>query len=364
MINAFLSHPLLGNTVGSFLWPIVIVLLAIFLKNHLSRLVVSFAYKLIRHWTPGVEKSDFIRLLIKPLGLFIVFLIFVASIDHLTFPPFLDVKIHFLQTDLPTLLDGLKIIFLTILFFWVLLRLVDFIALVLGQKVYVAHTPSEYHIIAFFRDFIKIILGFIAFIIVMKFIVGKDWTSKLVGALGIGAAALALAAKETIENLIGSFIIILDKPFRIGDYVKVDSTSGTVEKVGLRSTRLRSDDKTFVTIPNRQVADSILNDITLMTQRRTLQKIELSPDTPADDVLKVLQDIQHLLQSDMEVLENYTLNFNDISNDSLALQLIYYTNVIEWQAYNQIRQRVNIGILKALEARNVKLVRRFDQKQP
>jgi MscS family membrane protein len=361
MIHDFLARPLLDNTVGSYLWPVIIVLLAVFFKNHLSRFLVSYAYKLVGRWAPGIQKADFVRLLLKPLGLFLVFLIFVAAIDHLAFPRFLDFKIHFLRTDLASLLGGIKIILLTVLFFWVLLRLVDFIALVLGEKVYVAHAPSEYHIIAFFRDFIKIILGFIAFIIIMKFLVGKDWTSKLVGALGIGAAALALAAKETIENLIGSFIIILDRPFRIGDYVKVGDMSGTVEKVGLRSTRLRSDDKTYVTIPNRQVADSILNDITLMTQRRAVQRIELDPATAADDVMHVLQDIQHLLQEDAEVLDNYTLNFNDISHDSLVIQLIYYTDVVEWQAFNRLRQRINIGMVQAFESRNVKLAARFNQ---
>lgn len=357
-MHEFLSRPLLDNTIGGYLWPLIIVVLAVFFKNHLSRFLVSYVHKLMSRWMPGIEKADFVRLLVKPLGSFLVFLIFVASIDHLTFPGFLDIKIHFLRTDLASLLEGIKLILLTVLFFWVLLRLVDFVALIIWKKTDVAHAASEYHIVAFFRDFIKFLLGFIAFIIVMKYLVGKDWTSKLVGALGIGAAALALAAKETIENLIGSFIIILDKPFRIGDYVKVGTTGGTVEKIGLRSTRLRSDDKTFITIPNRQVADSILNDITLMTQRHVAQLIELDPATPASDVLQVVEDIHHLLRDDADVLDNFTLNFNDITRESLAIQLIYYSNVIEWQAFVGIRQRINLGIIGALEARNVKLVRR------
>lgn len=359
-MEEFLARPFLGNTVGGYLWPVVIVLLAYFFKNHLSRFIVAGIYKFIGRWTPGVQKKDFIRLLLKPLALFLVFLIFVASIDHLSFPPFLNVKIHFLGTDLMSLLVGVKLILLTLFFFWVLLRIIDYIALVIGEKASLNHEPSEYHIISFFRDFIKIIIGFIGFIIVMKFLVGKEWTGKLVGALGIGAAALALAAKETIENLIGSFIIILDKPFRIGDYVKVNNKGGTVEKVGLRSTRLRSDDKTFVTIPNRQVVDSMLDDITLMTQRRVLQRLELCTNTHSEAMLKLLEDIQYLLKADEEVLDDFTLNFNDISNESLVIQIIYFTNTTDWQAFIRLRQRVNMGILKSLESRKIRLVNRSD----
>jgi MscS family membrane protein len=196
----------------------------------------------------------------------------------------------------------------------------------------------------------------------MKHIAGKDWTGKLIGAMGIGAAALALAAKDTIENLMGSFIILLDKPFRIGDYIKINDVTGNVEKVGLRSTRIRSDNKTFITIPNSQIINSILDDITLMTQRRVKILLELDPATLSSSVMNVLEDIQNLLRADVDVLDNFTLNFNDISNRAYAVQLIYYTQITEWQAYNALKQKINLEIIQAMENRNVKLAKNFDLK--
>ena len=359
-MQEFLNKPLLDNTIGSFLWPVIIVLLAVFFRNYLSRFIAILGYKIIKRWTPGMERKDFVMLLLKPLGSFLVFFIFVAAIDHLNYPHVLNFQIHFLHTDAAYLLKVIKLILLTALFFWVILRLVDFIALVFGLKASLTPHPSDNQIIFFFRDFIKVVIGLIGFVIIMKFIAGKDWTGKLVGALGIGAAALALAAKETIENLIGSFIILLDKPFRIGDYIKINALSGTVEKVGLRSTRIRSDDKTYVTIPNKQVVDSIVDDITLMTQRRAVLTIELDASTPSDAVMSVLEDIQQLLKADQEVIDNFTLNLNNISRHTYTIQIIYYTHVTEWQAFTLLKQRINLGIIQSIENRKVTLAKNID----
>jgi MscS family membrane protein len=353
----FLHRPLLDNTLGGFLWPVVILLLVIVLRNHVSRFVAALCYRLIKRWTPGLTQRDFTALLLKPLAYFLVFLVFVASVDHLNYPSVFNFRINLLHTDIATVLNDLKIVVLTVLFFWVILRLVDFFAMVLAQKARLTPQQSDDQILAFFRDFIKLVIGFIGFIVIMKFLVGKEFTGKLVGALGIGAAALALAAKETIENLISSFIILLDKPFQLGDYVRVSGVSGVVEKVGLRSTRIRSDDKTSITIPNKQVADSVLEDVTSMTQRRVTLLIKLDASTESQRILDVLGDIRKLLTADHQVIDNFTLNLNDISQQSFDIQVIYYTSITEWQAFNELKQRVNLGIIHAIEAREIRLCR-------
>lgn len=359
-MQRFLEKPFLDNTVSSFLWPLIIIVLVIIFRNFLSKIIARLVYSIIKRWTPGIERKDFVHLLLKPLGIFIAFLVFVASIDHLQYPHLLNFEIHFLHTDFASVLIGVKLTILTILFFWVILRIIDFAALVFSHKVNLIQQPSGDQIVFFFRDFIKAVIVIIGLLVVMKHVAGRDWTSKLIGAMGIGAAALALAAKDTIENLMGSFIILLDKPFRIGDYVKVNDVSGNVEKVGLRSTRIRSDNKTFITIPNSQIINSTLEDITLMTQRRGKLLLELDPTTPSSSVMSVLEDIQDLLRADKDVLNNFTLNFNDISNRAYAIQLIYYTPVTDWLAYNALKQKINLEIIQAMEKRNVKLAKNFD----
>ena len=358
-MEPFLQKPFLDNTLGDFLWPLVIILIVVLLRNYLSRIIASLAFAFFQRWNPRVEKKDFVALFVKPLGVFLSFLVFVAAIDHIKYPTSLNVRIYFLHTDMASLLAGIKMIILTGCFFWVVLRLVDFITLVFSLKSQVSG-PSGTQILFFFRDFIKVTIILIGFVVIMKFIVGKDWTGKLVGALGIGAAALALAAKETIENLIGSFIILLDKPFRIGDAVKVNGVSGIVEKVGLRSTRIRSDDKTYVTIPNKQIVDSVVDDITLMTQRRVVLRLEIDPSASSAQLMGLLADLQQLLKGDEQVIDNFTLNLNDISSQSFIIQIIYYTSIIDWQAFTALKQRVTLSIVRSIEGAKVKLAKKIE----
>ena len=91
-------------------------------------------------------------------------------------------------------------------------------------------------------------------LVIIRFAFGWNIGSLLTG-LSIVGAAIALALKESLENLIASFIIFFDKPFATGDLVKVNAITGTVEKIGLRSTRIRTEQKTFVTVPNKQMVD-------------------------------------------------------------------------------------------------------------
>lgn len=358
-MEPFLQKTVLDNTLGSLLWSLVVIVVVVILRNYLSRIIASLAFRVFRRRNPRVEEKDFVALVMKPLGVFLSFLVFVAAIDSLRYPSVLNVPIHFLHTDMASVMAGLKMMILTGCFFWVVLRLVDFITLVFSLRTQVTG-PSGTQILFFFRDFIKAIVILIAVVVIMKFLVGKDWTAKLVGAMGIGAAALALAAKETIENLIGSFIILIDKPFHIGDAVNVSGVSGVVEKIGLRSTRIRSDAKTYVTLPNKMIVDNIVDDITLMTQRRVLLKLELDSSADSGKVMRLLEDIERLLKQDAQVIDNFTLNLNDISSHAFVIQVIYFTSVTDWQAFTAHKQQIILGIIRAIESAGVKLARNID----
>jgi MscS family membrane protein len=219
----------------------------------------------------------------------------------------------------------------------------------------IAHDITDNQFIVFFRDFFKalvFIFGAVAFI---RIIFGAVLVNKIIAGLGIGAAALALAAKESIENLIGSFIIFFDKPFRVGDTVKVDSYQGSVEKIGLRSTRIRTKEKTYVTVPNKKMVDSILDNLSLRTQQRVELRLEVAGDTPAASLIQVLQDIKEILQGNEKILEGFVVNLHDFTKDTYVIQIIYMTYVIEGVQYNALRSDVNLAVIAAMENRGAKL---------
>src|SRR6185295_11619359 len=106
----------------------------------------------------------------------------------------------------------------------------------------------------------------------------------LIAGLGIGGLALALAAKETIENLFASFTIFLDKPFTIGDLVQVGSVTGKVESIGFRSTRIRTAEKSFVTVPNKKMVDVELENQSERFERRAYFTIGLTYATSNEEM--------------------------------------------------------------------------------
>ncbi|WP_341834265.1 mechanosensitive ion channel domain-containing protein [Chitinophaga pollutisoli] len=357
-MNEFLNQHFLENSVRNYLIVAGIIFFIFLIRRYLSKSLAAGFYKLIRHWSPGIQQQAFVALLLKPIEYFLLMTAVIMASNHLVFPEALNIVIFNRAVEpftMKMLLAFVLKIVLSMTFIMILLRLIDFFALILEQKAGLTSDKTDDQFVIFFRDFFKAIVYIIGAMILINILFGKELVNKLVAGLGIGAAALALAAKESIENLIGSFIIFSDKPFRVGDSVKVDNFTGTVEKIGLRSTRIRTLEKTFVTVPNKKMVDSVLDNLSLRTQQRVAQKLELSGDTPPGSVLAVVKDIQAYLGKQREVEAGFNVNLHDFGKDSLMLQIIYMTNILEGSPYLELRERVNLEMLAILEKHNVRL---------
>jgi MscS family membrane protein len=180
------------------------------------------------------------------------------------------------------------------------------------------------------------------------FEVSKLWTG-----LGLAGAALALSLKENIENLIASFIIFFDKPFTTGDILKVNNITGTVERIGLRSTRIRTDLKTYVTVPNKQMVDSIVDNQTLRTYRKAEIRLQFESSTPAETIRSFVADTRKILLDTPEI-SDVTVFLNDISGTSYGVNIDYFTAPIPVSQFNEIKQKLNLQILGLIE--NAKIV--------
>ncbi|CAL1521407.1 mechanosensitive ion channel domain-containing protein [Chitinophaga sp. MM2321] len=353
-MNDFLNKVILENPVQDYLVLIAVLLFVSFVKRFVSKGMAALLFRLVKHWSPHIEEKEFTNLLLRPLEYFLLLVTFMLTIDRFTFPQVLNVRVyngatlHDITNTLLSLAFSMSII-------WIMLRLIDFIALVLGKKANLMTDKTDNQFIVFFRDFFKAIIFIMGAIAFIRILFGPGLVEKIIAGLGIGAAALALAAKESIENLIGSFIIFFDKPFRVGDSVKVDTFQGTVEKIGLRSTRLRTLEKTFVTVPNKKMVDSILDNLSLRTQQRVAMKLELGSDTPADKLLLVLQGIRALLKGNTNVLENFTVNLNDFTKDTYVIQIVFNTYIIDGNQYASLRETISLAVIQLLAENEVKM---------
>ncbi|HET6253670.1 MAG TPA: mechanosensitive ion channel domain-containing protein [Puia sp.] len=341
---SFWDYRVFDNPLRAYIIVTATVLFVIALKRFISRLIGRFLFSFIRKMGSGLDRVDFLNLVVGPIGTFLVVLVSVSSVEKLHFPSALDFDIY--EVKFRTIVDAVAVIVIIVSFIWLLMRLVDFIAVVLRNKARTGRVPRDNQMIVFIRDFLKAIIGIIGILMILDEAF-KVNVSAILASLGLATAAFALAAKESIENLIASFVIFFDKPFTAGDYLKVNNVAGTVEKIGLRSTRIRTDQKTYVTVPNKQMVDSIVDNLSLRTQRKGELRLELSLSTSAEELDEFIPGIRTILVKDN--VEESTVFLNDISGSAFLVNVDYFTAAITLDEFNEVRQRVNLDILRLME---------------
>ncbi len=176
----------------------------------------------------------------------------------------------------------------------------------------------------------------------------------ILGGLGIGGLAFALAAQDTIANLFGSLVVAIDQPFKIGETVKIGAHTGTVEDIGLRSTKIRLVDKSLVVMPNKLVSSEAIVNLSRFTQRRVEQVLGLTYDTPPDQLAAIVEDIRGILAADAEIDPASPLvYFRDLSASSLDVWVVYASRDPDLKKGFALKQRINLAIMRAVAARGL-----------
>lgn len=346
----FLDKIFLDNTVRAWLVVMGIITLTLIVKRYVSHYLVSLFFRIVQRIWKTVSKESFVNLVVDPMKWFLVIFIAVFAIDKLNFPQILLYTIYGHTT--PDIISRLGTGVIIISFIWLILRLIDFIAIVLEEKANLNNDTKDNQLVVFFRDFLKVIIGIIGVLLIIKACFNQPLGNLLTG-LSLVGAALALGAKESLENLIASFIIFVDKPFFAGDTVKVNNITGRVERIGLRSTRILTGDKTLVTMPNKQMVDSIVDNLSMRTQRRAEIRLELSVKTPVDKVENIIDEIKKALASKGEQLISYSVFLKDVSKNGIAIVAEYFTSPIPLVEFDTIKQSTNLEIKKILEVNGV-----------
>lgn len=191
-------------------------------------------------------------------------------------------------------------------------------------------------------------------LLIIKTSFHQNISSVLTG-LSLVGAAIALATKESMENLIASFIIFFDKPFKTGDLVKVSGFTGNIEKIGLRSTRIRTADKTYITVPNKQMVDTIIDNITLRTQRKVELRLELDLNATVEQLSQLTPAVKQILQQKPEI-ENSVVYLMDTGRQAHIMAIDYFSNMEQpLEAFYRMRERVNLEVIGLLEKNGISM---------
>lgn len=341
-----LEKIILNNTIKSYLIVFGTIAVVLLFKRLLSHYIASLLFLFVKHQWKNIEKKAFIALIIKPLGWFITIAVAVFAIDKLNFPDALTFKIYGHATD--EIFQKIGICLIIVYFFWFLVSLIDFIALIFEEKAKLTKDKRDDQLIVFFRDFLKAIFSIFGILLIIKAGFNQNVSTVITG-LSIVGAAMALAAKESLENLIASFVIFFDKPFYTGDVVKVNNITGTVEHIGLRSTRIRTQEKTLVTVPNKQMVDSVVDNLSMRNQRRAEIKLEFVPKTTTENIENLITELKKILQSDSDQIMKYSVFFSDFNKNGITVTIEFFTIHFSMAEFNELKQGFNIAVKKLVE---------------
>ena len=232
---------------------------------------------------------------------------------------------------------------------WFLWRLVDGLSAYFTARARQTDSAMDSQLVPFIAKTVKIFLVLTAVLVVAQ---NMGYSiSGLIASLGIGGLAVAMAAKDTIANVFGSIMILVDRPFTIGDWIRTSEFEGVVEEIGFRSTRIRTFEKTLVNVPNSSLANMVIDNIDARSVRRVKMRIGITYATSTEKMRQAIDGIENVLRQHPGVDQDFKLvKFDEFADSSLSIFLYYFSKSKVWEEYLQVRQEVNLQIMEQLES--------------
>jgi MscS family membrane protein len=206
----------------------------------------------------------------------------------------------------------------------------------------------------FGRRLVDVLVVFVGLLVTLYHF-GVNPTAALAG-LGVGGIAVALAAQKTLENVIGGVSLIFDRTISVGDMVKVADTQGTVDDIGFRSTRLRTQDRTMVSVPNGQIANLSLENFTVRDKFWLHPILSLPYSTTSQQMRTVLESIRNLLQEDKSVeTTSIRVRFLRFGSYSLEVEVYAYVRARDWNQFLEFQEALFLSMMECIESAGVQI---------
>lgn len=207
-------------------------------------------------------------------------------------------------------------------------------------------------LIPFFSKVIRFLIVALAFVVV-----ASNWgydVNGFIAGLGLGGLAFALAAKDLLANIFSGIVIIADKPFGIGDWIKTSDVEGTIEDINFRSTKIRTFEYALVTVPNANLVNAPIVNFTKRKLRRITFNLNVSYDTSGDALKKCVSRIYTML-AEHPLIDKKTIfvKFDAFGDTAFTIFLYFFTKTIIWEEYLNVKQEVNFMIIQILEEEGV-----------
>ena len=227
---------------------------------------------------------------------------------------------------------------------WLLLRMTNVVSEVMEDRLKAKEDKAVLALLPMGRRVVKVVIWGLAFLGVVQNL-GFDITG-LVAGVGVGGIAIALAAQKTVENLFGGATLLVDQPIRVGDYCKFGSMAGTVEDVGLRSTRVRTLDRTLITVPNSEFSQTQIENFGARDRIRLYVILGFRYETTPDQFRYLLSELRALLWSHPKIDKNTVrVRFVGFGAYSLDVEVAAYVPTSDWNEFLAIREDIFLRIM-------------------
>lgn len=246
--------------------------------------------------------------------------------------------------------NGLKLIIACSLTY-VAIKFVDLLIGLWKQGVESAEESAlDLHLFPLIRNTLKVFVLVVAMVVASQNL-GVNITG-LLASLSIGGLAVGLAAQDTLSNLFGAVAIFADKPFRVGDHIQLDTIEGTVETIGLRSTRVRNLDGFLVTIPNKTMAAANIFNISKRPGIRTVMDLHVTWDTPAPNLERALALINQIYLAHPRTAD-LLVSVNKFDCSAINIRVIHWWDSTSLTDYLLGFQKLNLELKRRLDAEGI-----------
>ena len=339
----FLNYEFLGNSITDYVYFLSSFLVGLLLIIPFRLFISKLLFRLFGKDNSDNDNKKFNSLLKKPLQYFLTLLVLYFSVKFISLPEFLN-STEEGSLNLAKYFDKGFNFFLLVTIFWTINRSIDFLGHKLKNKALETESKVDDQLIPFAIDIAKVLTIVLGVVMILGNVFDVNITALVTG-LGIGGVAFALASKESLENLLGSFTIFFDKPFTVGDTVTLGGVTGTVEKVGFRSTRIRTFDKSVVTVPNKNIISTELDNLGARPVRRVKFNIGLTYDTSVENIKNIVDDIQKLIDDHPMTNQEGKVRFLNFGASSLDIMVLYYVDSPDWEVLIDAQQKINFQII-------------------
>lgn len=336
---SWLQVKVLGNPLWQYVASFIYVLLALYV----SKLLDTLIQVQLRKWAArtSTKLDDLVLELVRgPVRVISLVILLHIGLKVFSWPEW---GANFIS-------NALKIT-VAVSLTYVAVKIVDLLVGFWQQRIAASHDGMlDMGLLPIIRKTLKIFVVIIAILVTSQNL-GMNVTG-LLASLSIGGLAIGLAAQDTLSNLFGAVAIFADKPFRVGDRVQLDGIDGTVEAIGLRSTRVRNLDGHLVSVPNRTMANANIVNISKRPNIKTVMNIGVTYDTPAAKVQRAIEVINEVYRRHPKT-GDLVVSFNKFESASLNILVIHWWNSTDWKEYITQFQLLNLELKKRFDEERI-----------